>query len=387
VRCNARARRESKDQIIEPKPDNRRKYPRIKAPEGTFASWKSTDKSVFGRVDTIALGGVYLNTLNPLPKGSTTDLTMGLPTGRFRTRAIVRRSLPGRGMGLEFIQMAPEDRARLNLFLLQPDSPRKVSAFPPAANAQPPIPVADEPTDALLFARELKRLLAVADQGTYYQLLAVTPESPRKEIKKGYYAIARKFHPDHHMRNSELIRPLEDLMTVVTVAYDTLKDERKRASYDKMLAVSGAFNLQRGKTESRETVEECLNRANECLRAKNFAGSIVWLRKCVRRAPDGGKYHAMLARSLATIRAYRYEAIEHFQRAIDLDPWDITAYFQFGELYEKMQLPWRARPLYSKVLEIDPMHTKARKRLGQIDSEERSGKSPSLKSRVFGKKN
>ena len=377
----------SEDPITEPKPENRRKYPRVKLPKGTFASWKSAEKSVFARVDTIGLGGVYLNTLTPLAKGSTTDLIVGLSTGKICTRATVRRSLPGRGMGLQFVQMAPEDRARLNQFLLQQDAPHKASAVPPVSNSQLAISVAEEPTDPLLFERELKQLIEVAGKGTYYQLLAATPESPSKEIKKSYYAFARKFHPDHHMDKSEFIGPLKELMAVVTVAYNTLKDEQRRASYDRVLAASGAFNLQRGKTESQETVEECLNQANECLRAKNFVGSIVWLRKCVHRAPDEAKYHAMLARSLATIVAYRDESIEHFQKAIELDPWNTTAYFEFGELYEEMQLPWRARPLYSKVLEINPVHTKARERLEQLDSEERSGKSPSLMSRVFGKKN
>jgi curved DNA-binding protein CbpA len=347
----------------------------------------STDKRVFARVDTIGLGGVYLNALQPLAKGSVTDLILGLPTGKVFTRAVVRRSLLGRGMGLEFVQMASEDRARLNQFLLQLDAPHKASAVPRRSNSQSATTVAKEPTVALSFERELKGLLEVAGKGTHYQLLAVTPESSRKEIKKSYYAIARKFHPDHHMSKSELIELLKDLMAAVTVAYDTLNDDQKRASYDKVLAASGAFHLQRGKTESQETLEECFSRASACVRAKNFVGSIVWLRKCVYRAPDKAKYHAMLARSLATVAAYRDEAIEHFEKAIDLDPWDTTAYFQFGELYEKMQLPWRARPLYSKVLELNPEHTKARARLEQFDSEEKGGKSASFMSRVFGKKN
>lgn len=330
---------------------------------------------------------MYLNTLSPLAKGSTTDLTVGLSTGKICIRAIVRRSLPGRGMGLEFVQMASEDRGRLNRFLLQQNAPQKASAAPPVSNAPSATSAAREPRGPLPFERELKQLIEVAEKGTYYQLLAVTPESPSKEIKKSYYAFARKFHPDHHMSKGEFIEPLKELMAVVTVAYNTLKDEQKRASYDKALAASGTFNLQRGKTESQETIEECLNRANECLRAKNFIGSIVWLRKCVQRAPDGAKYHAMLARSLATVVAYRDESIQHFQKAIDLDPWNTAAYFQFGKLYEEMQLPWRARPLYQKVLEINPAHTKARERLEQLDSEERSGKSLSLMTRMFGKKN
>lgn len=40
-------------------------------------------------------------------------------TGEFRARAIVRDSRPGKGMGVQFVQMQPSDRARLNQFLSQ----------------------------------------------------------------------------------------------------------------------------------------------------------------------------------------------------------------------------------------------------------------------------
>jgi tetratricopeptide (TPR) repeat protein len=321
-------------------------------------------------VDTIGLGGVYLNTLNPLPKGSTIDLIMGLPTGKVRTRATVRRSIPGRGMGLEFVQMLTEARSRLNQFLLQPEAPHKVSAVPPVSNSQAATSMAGLPTDQLLFERELKRLIEVAEKGTYYDLLGVNPASANSEIKKSYYALARTFHPDHHMGKTHLITSLQTLMFVATEAYHALRSECHRASYDKLLAAKGAFNLAREKTESQETGEDWMNRAKECLRARNFVGSIVWLRKCVHVAPDA-KSHLLLARSLGTVMAYRPEAVFHFQRAIELDPLNTEAYFHFGELYEAMKLPWRASPLYAQILTIDPEHAGARGHLSAIEANEK----------------
>jgi hypothetical protein len=35
---------------------------------------------------------------------------------------------------------------------------------------------------------------------------------------------------------------------------------------------------------------------------------------------------------------------------------------QLAELYEELQLPLKARPLYSMILEIDPLNAKARER-------------------------
>ena len=238
--------------------------------------------------------------------------------------------------------------------------PASVAAVPAAAAAP----------DLEGFEREMKRVLDLAETATYYQLLEVTPNSPHSEIKHKFYKMARKFHPDRHMGRSEWIGSLQKLMDTLTLAYKTLADEHLRASYDQRLAESGAFALGRGKTEKQETAEECLERAMERLRAKNYAGAILWLRKCIEIAPDAAKYRAMLARSLAAVPQYRSEAIEHFEKAIQLDPWNTSTYLQLGELFEQMELPWRARPLYQKILDIDPEHSKARERLRQLPAKE-----------------
>jgi tetratricopeptide (TPR) repeat protein len=77
----------------------------------------------------------------------------------------------------------------------------------------------------------------------------------------------------------------------------------------------------------------------------------------------------LLARSLSSVGQYRDEAIEEFQRAIELDPLNTAPYIQLAELYEAMGLPSRAYPLYSKVREINPLHAKVRDRLLELDRE------------------
>ena len=265
------------------------------------------------------------------------------------------------------------------------------SAPPPKPTpvAEPPVSVADAPEpqsapaaedslDAKKFEEEIRALIALAGKSTYYELLGVTATSPPEQIKDSFHRMARKFHPDRHMGHSEWLDLLQDLMGRLTIAYKTLLDEPKRIAYDKQIAAAGAFTLGQDKTESEETVEECLTRAKQALRAHNFAGSILWLRKCVEIAPDVAKHHAMLARSLAAFPQYRQDAVRHFSLAIELDQWNTSTYFQFGELYEAMGLPWRSVPLYRRILEIDPQHAKAIERLAALEKESakpKSGKS------------
>ena len=217
------------------------------------------------------------------------------------------------------------------------------------------------------FVEELKRLLAVAKSGTCYQLLNLTAVAPRAEIKRHFYALARRFHPDRHMERPEWAASLQKLMEALTQAYKTLSDDQARERYDQKLAESGAFTLGQGKSEEQKTAEECIERARECLRAHNYLGSIVWLRRAVELEPGSSKFQAMLARSLAAVPQYRREAVEHFGRALELDPLNIWACYQFGQLYEALGLPWRARPCYQRVAELDPLHSGAREGLKRCD--------------------
>jgi tetratricopeptide (TPR) repeat protein len=269
--------------------------------------------------------------------------------------------------------------------------PREVrkQAQPVAAAPLPPEPEkprSEEAQGKKEFADEIRRLLDLAEKGTYYDLLGVTANSQADQIKENFHGLARKFHPDRHMGQGEWIALLQDLMGRLTIAYKTLVDDAKRAAYDKHIAAAGAFTLGQEKTESQETVDECLTQAKQCLRARNFAGSLLWLRKCVELEPEVAKYHAMLARSLAAIPQYRQDAIHHFSLAIEQDEWNTSTYFQFGELYEVMRLPWRAVSLYRKILEIDPEHTKALERLAALEKKPEAPKERSFVSRLFSRK-
>jgi tetratricopeptide (TPR) repeat protein len=269
---------------------------------------------------------------------------------------------------------------------------RKRESAAPIPPPAPEAPPSGQSEDTKQFEEEIRGLLEVAEKGTYYDLFGVTASASSAEINERFHQLARKFHPDRHMGQSERVGLLQDLMGRVTTAYKTLVDDEKRASYDKQLAATGPFTPDQSKTESQESVDECFTRAKECLRAHDIEGSILWLRKCVAIAPAVVKYHAILARSLAGVPQYHQEAIQQFEKAIELDDWNTSVYFQFAELYEAMRLPLSAIPLYQKILEIDPEHSKARERLREVESalkvqrDEKDEKSVSFFSRLFHRK-
>lgn len=65
----------------------------------------------------------------------------------------------------------------------------------------------------------------------YYQILGVSKEADKNEIKKAYRILAKKYHPDKNKDDSDAIKKFQE----VSEAYSVIGDEKSRESYDKKL--------------------------------------------------------------------------------------------------------------------------------------------------------
>jgi tetratricopeptide (TPR) repeat protein len=84
---------------------------------------------------------------------------------------------------------------------------------------------------------------------------------------------------------------------------------------------------------------------------------------------------------------YHNQAIDHFQKAIELDPWKESVYLQFAELLEKMGLLSRARGVYSRLLDVCPEHAKACERLAMLEPAKKDAKPAAWLAHLLSKKN
>jgi hypothetical protein len=99
--------------------------------EGGFKSW--------GTVSDVSDNGCYVETIFPLPATTQIELLVSVRNVDIRGRAQVRSSHPNVGMGIEFVQLSPEDRQRLESLIstleIIPGAVQRLSTPPPEHRA------------------------------------------------------------------------------------------------------------------------------------------------------------------------------------------------------------------------------------------------------------
>jgi PilZ domain len=94
-----------------------RKYVRVRLPRGTLVAWEHLGERKVSPVSVLGLGALFISTPEPPPAGDFIKLVFEVPGGDVRARALVCDSQPGKGMGIQFVSMGQEARARLNRHL------------------------------------------------------------------------------------------------------------------------------------------------------------------------------------------------------------------------------------------------------------------------------
>jgi curved DNA-binding protein CbpA len=257
-----------------------------------------------------------------------------------------------------------------------------------AATAQPSIQTKDEP-EATTASKaetppdsraEIDALFALVYDANHYQILNVERSASDAEIKRSYYVLAKRFHPDRFQRDAEdsLRTQIEASFMKITQAYETLRDPRARAAYELKLGTQiGAPAASPSSSHSaKSTANSHLTREQRAaqsfteglaaLKLNNLPTAVTLLGEAARLAPQQSRYHAFYGSALARDVRTRHQAEAELQTAIKLDSNDPGYRVMLAELLRVLGQTLRAERELERALSLDPNHDAARRLLDQL---------------------
>lgn len=204
------------------------------------------------------------------------------------------------------------------------------------------------------------------DRLDYYQILDVSSSSSKQEIKKSYFHLARRYHPDifgQELR-SDVREKIDAVFAAITKAYNTLSDEAKRQSYD-----SKRQTIPReDRRNLAEQAEKKFRQGKTLYDRGMYEDSLILLEEATQLMPEKANYFLLLALSESKIPVFRKRAEQHFLRSIKLDSWNPEGHVGLGLLYKKEGLEVKSRKQFERALRVDPDHPVAQKELKKTDT-------------------
>lgn len=244
----------------------------------------------------------------------------------------------------------------------------------------------DEVAEAQRFLEQLNKAQ------THYDVLNVSRETTADQMKLKYYELARRYHPDRFRRaEAAFVRRLESAFARVTQAYDTLRDDRLRASYDAKLqarqkaqqlaelapkptapAAAQPVATNDGAPEATvslaERAEQQFKEGYAAFESGQKKVALGLFASAASAVPKEARYRAFYGRVLAEQEHTRRMAEAELQAAVKLDPTNSEYRVLLAELYRDLGLMLRARGEAERAIAADPNNKKARDLLRTLKS-------------------
>ncbi|MCS6873519.1 MAG: DnaJ domain-containing protein [Pyrinomonadaceae bacterium] len=199
----------------------------------------------------------------------------------------------------------------------------------------------------------------------FYQVLNVSTQSTDEEIKKAYFSLAKRFHPDrfHKEAGTQLHERIQKAFSQIARAYETLKDERSRQAYDLKIR-----NHMKSKTEARgeSAAEEAFKEGYELMTKEKYVEALPFLARAVFLEPGNARYRAFYGKLLSLDERHKFKAEAELQEAIKLDPKNPDYRIMLAEFYLNYGLLRRAEGELRRILEAFPNEPRALKMLEEL---------------------
>jgi curved DNA-binding protein CbpA len=356
---------------------------------------------VEGGVQLLPAEAFVLSRINaPMSLGEIVAVS-GLPENETR-RAVYALALGGLLEREHWPRALPDDVLREAARQSRAASQDKARAEAQQQEQQPQEPQAQEPVEERNARGDIEELFERAGGATHYEVLGVARSAAADEIKRVYYSLARRLHPDRFRRDTDADsqQKIDAAFAKIAQAYDTLKDSSARAAYDiklsKQRAARGPDEAKPqqpreqqaartsqpqderraapgapSQTASQDTAdardaEQKFQQGLDALRRNDAARARTLFGEAAQLAPKQARYRAHFGRALASDRATRRQAEAELQAAVSLDASNASYRIMLAELYRDVNLRRKAEAELERALALDPHNAQALRLLEEL---------------------
>ena len=199
---------------------------------------------------------------------------------------------------------------------------------------------------------------------SYYQVLGISRTASDEEVKKAYFQMARRFHPDRFSveQAGEYKKQIDEVFDAITTSYKALSNKALRAAYDS----KSKSPAQEDSPSAGKLAEIKFRQGKTLFGQERYEEAISYLREAIRDKKDKGDYYLLLAMAEAKVPGYIRKAEEDFLKAISMEPWNPEGYLGLGMLYRKEGLHAKALKMFEKAAQADPEHVAAREAFEEL---------------------
>jgi tetratricopeptide (TPR) repeat protein len=240
----------------------------------------------------------------------------------------------------------------------------------PEAEAPAPDRAAESPSTQDLLS-EVQILKEAMGSLSHHQLLNIPADASLEEIKKAYFEMARRFHPDSFGSDvpPEMKTVIFEVFNALTRAYDVLtaRARRKEGTVAGTVAdqsLASVIRRAEERSEGKDRANVLFRRGQMLYDEGKFGGAAALFQESARLDPGQADYWLWLARSEAKVPTLVKKAEEDFQTASRLAPENPEPVVGLGMLYKREGLLNLAARQFEKAGEIDPAHPIVRRELG-----------------------
>lgn len=244
---------------------------------------------------------------------------------------------------------------RIEIEVVAKEAPRTRTVEKASAVSAEDADAASKALDAAeVMRQEVLSLVEGLAKRNLYELIGVAPNATTAEIRKAYFAAAKRFHPDAltHLGLADIKQQAAAVFARIAEANEVLRDPTKRAAYDARGATGDQPDID---TAALGQAETFYRKGEILIRMGDFRGALEYLESAVELWPDECAYQSALGWALyKQAKPDAERARTHLEKAIELDDSDAVSLFRLGTVLRAMGDEGRASECLARAKILDP---------------------------------